>query len=465
MTKSGTVLKSGLWYTVSNFLSKGMLFLATPLFTRLMTQEEFGSFSNFSSWLNILMIVVTLNVEASLISARYDHADRLDRYVFSALVLSSISALIWGIALNVFMDEVSQFFDLEPIYINCMLVYLLFFPALQLFQTKERFFFRYKASSAVSLLSSVGSCVLSVILVLVMQDKLSGRIFGHVLPVIVLGLALYILIAKRGRSVDFHDFPYTLRVCLPYIPHLLSMTILNSTDRIMITKMCGDQQTALYSVAYSVAMIVTLFLTALNGAFSPWLVEQLSQERYSKIREVSKTYIAAFLLFAVGLMLLSPEILLIVGGSNYVSAKPVMLPVILGCACQFLYTLFVNVEQFYKKTVGMALASLSAAVLNYVLNWLLIPRFGYVAAAYTTLIGYLWLLLVHMLLVRRMKKSHVYSCTFILLAVVCMGVAAFLVSLLYTNDILRYVCVGVYVCVIAVVLWRRKTMILSILKK
>ena len=113
----------------------------------------------------------------------------------------------------------------------------------------------------------------------------------------------------------------------------------------------------------------------------------------------------------------------------------------------------------------MALASVSAAALNYLLNWWLIPRFGYVAAAYTTLVGYLWLLTVHMLLVRRMKKNHVYSYPFVCGMMALLGVVGVSMGLLYTNDMLRYVIVAAYALGIAVVGWRYRDAILAVFKK
>lgn len=465
MSKENVIVKAGFWYTVTNFLSKGILFLVTPLFTRLLTQEEFGVFSNFSSWLNILMFVVTLNVDSSLISARFDFEKRLDSYVFSSLTLSTASAAVWLVVCNLFMEPISAFMQLEPAYINAMLVYLLFFPALQLYQGLERYNYRYKVSATLSLLSSFGSCLLSVVLVLLMTDRLDGRIYGHVIPNVLIGLGLYVLLAARGKRVVLRDWGYAMRVCLPYIPHLLSMTVLNSTDRVMITQMRGETETALYSVAYNVAMIITLLLNSMNGAFSPWLGEKLNGKEYGDIRRVSKVYILVFLGFSAGLMLLAPEVLYIMGGEPYMEAKPIMLPIAMGCMCQFLYTLFVNVEQFYKKTWGMALASVSAALLNLVLNYIFIPIFGYVAAAYTTLAGYLWLLLVHMLLVRRMKMQAVYSYRFIFAVLGGMAVMAAGVALLYANTIARYVCIVLYGAALLALLWKYRDTIKRLIKK
>ncbi len=63
-------LKSGIWYIIANFLTAASSFLTTPIFTRLMTQEQYGMYNNFTSWQSILAILCTFNVAASLISAR-----------------------------------------------------------------------------------------------------------------------------------------------------------------------------------------------------------------------------------------------------------------------------------------------------------------------------------------------------------------------------------------------------------
>ena len=140
-------------------------------------------------------------------------------------------------------------------------------------------------------------------------------------------------------------------------------------------------------------------------------------------------------------MLITPEILFIMGGKSYQEAIYVMPPVAFGCVCQFLYTMFVNIEQFEKKTVGMAFASVSAAVVNYALNRLFIPRYGYIAAAYTTLVSFLWLLLVHMLLVKKLGYSSLYPVKFIFVVLAGMIFYTAVVNYLYMITSVRYVMV------------------------
>lgn len=448
-------LKSGVWYTASNFFVRSIGFLTTPIFTRLLTHAEYGAYNNYSSWLAIITIFVTLNLESTLISARFDYKDNFDEYIFSILSLSSLSAIIWFALFNIFTSESEHFLGLNRLYINAMLLYLLFLPAINLFQSRERYQYEYKKTVIISVLLAVSTAFLSVLLVVNLNDKLFGRIIGSVLPTIIIGAALYIFFIKKGKKIKIECWKYALPICLPYIPHLLSMTLLNSTDRIMIKHWCGDEATALYSLAYNCGALVTMFLTALNSAYSPWLGDKLNQKKYSEIRQFSKKYISGFMFLAIGVMIIAPEILLILGGKSYLEAIYVMAPVSTGCICQFLYTLFVSVEQFKKKTVGMAVASMLAAALNFLLNCIFIPKFGYLAAAYTTLAGYACLLCIHMFLVYKMNMQDVYSYHFVLLAFFVAFALMLLIMFSYSIKTLHYISIVLY-CVVAFVLAMKK---------
>ena len=465
MSNNRKAFKSGVWYTISNFFTRSIGFITTPIFTRLLTKTEFGEFNNYSSWLSIITIFVTLNLESTLISARYDYKNKFDEYILSILSLSAISVGGWFLFINIFSEKITSILGLDSIYINTMLLYLIFLPAVNMFQVRERYYFEYKKTVITSLLLSIGTALISVLLVINMDNRLAGRIIGSVIPTVLLGIVFYLFFIRRGKRIKIEYWKYALPICIPYIPHLLSMTLLNSTDRVMIDKWCGSEATALYSIAYNCGAIVTLLLTSMNSAFAPWLGEKISENRENEIRKFTKIYISAFLYLAIGIMLISPEILWILGGESYMAAIYVMAPVSMGCVCQFLYTMFVNVEQYNKKTTGMAIASAIAAFINLVLNYIFIPKIGYLAAAYTTLVGYICLLGMHMYLVYRLKSSNIYSYKFVGGAVIVGLFAMIIITLIYANLILRYIVIGCYCLLLFLLLFKFRYPILKIVKK
>ncbi len=456
--------KSGIWYIVANFLTAASSFLITPVFTRLLTREQYGVYNNFTSWQSIFAILCTFNVTASLICARYDYKDNLDQYIFSAIGMSAASVLIWTLFLNLFSGWSQNFFSLSMIYLNLMMAHIFFMRVFEMFQAQQRYFFKYRLQIILSVLSTLLSFGLSLLLVTHMKNKLSGRIIGSILPDIAIGFCIFLIFWARGKRIRFGYWKYTLKICLPYIPHLLSMTVLNSTDRIMITKICGAADNALYSLAYTCGSMVTILLTSINSAFSPWLAERLHENDIKSVHSFSKYYIISFVCIAVGVMLVAPEVLYILGGKPYFAAIYVMPPVAMGCICQFLYTMMVNIEQIKGKTIGMAFASMAAAVLNYALNLLLIPRFGYIAAAYTTLAGYLLLLGLHMWLVWRIRMSHAYSYRFIVGTVIAAGTVTVGINAIYNISIIRYILIAAYVIALAVILYLKRDIILKFVK-
>lgn len=464
-TNSAKALKSGVWYTVANFIMKGIGFITTPFFTRLLSHDEFGLYSNYASWLQTFTMFVTLNLASTFISARFDFEDDFDGYISSVLSLSTVSTLIWLLIMNLFPAWFVSITGVEFKYLNIMMLYLLFAAAIDMFQTRERYFFRYKISVFISLFLSVASSILAILLIVYLDNKLDGRIIGFAIPYIVMGLGLYIVIFTRGKKININYWKYALPICLPFIPHLLSLTLLNSMDKIMITNICGPAQNALYSLAYSCGAVITMLITSLNTAFAPWLGEQLHVNNFDTIKKVATKYVLLFVGLTCGIMLIVPELLLIMGGESYREAIYVMPPVAFGCVCQFIYTMHVNIEQFKKKTVGMAIASISAAGLNYLLNMIFIPKFGYIAAAYTTLASFLWLMIIHMFLVYKIGYAGVYDRNIILKIVFCVGLYTAAVHFLYGNMVLRFILLAAYGGMIAYLLFTRKEAILNLVSQ
>ncbi len=462
---NGQVVRSAVWYTASNLLVKALGFITVPIFTRLLTKAEFGAYNNYLSWLAVMTVVVSLSLEATIISAKRDYADDLDRYVFSMMALSVASALAWLLLANLLPGPFGGAMSLDRRYVNALFVYLLFFPVVTLFQTWERFTYRYKVTVAVSVALAVGIAALSVALTLWLPDRLDGAIGGRTLPAVLIGAGLLLWFWRRGTGVRLSYWAYALPIAAPFVPHLLSMTLLGALNRILVTRMCGEEANALYSLANNCGQIITIFVTSLNGAFSPWLGDKLTEHAYGEIRKVSHPYVALFAAISMGVSLLAPEVLLVLGGGAYLEAVYVIPPVALGCVLQFVYTMYVNVEQYEGRTVGMAVASASAVAINWALDLLLIPRFGYVAAGWASAAAYAWLLAAHMWLVGRMGMLHVYDNRFNVACVLGVGAFLGLCALLYPHALARWVVFGLFSMVMLTLGWYQRKAIVALIRR
>ena len=465
---SAIALKSGLWYTVCNFLFRAMAFISTPVFARLLTKADMGLFSNYSSWITVLTAVTAMDLHSSIIRSKLEFEDDMDSYIYSILSLSTPITVSLYIIVLCFSDFFVSFFGVEMKYIHLMFFYLAATPAYQMLITKHRAYYKYKSFVGLTGVTIVSSTMISLIMVLVMEDKFAGRAFGFYIPYIIIGVSIYILLARRGRKIKFKYWKYACVICIPLVPHLLSFYVLDTSDKIIITRLSGAEYTAIYSIAYSCFRIVNILMDSMNKAWAPWLLDNLHAENYKEIKDVSKKYITIFVMLVVMILIFVPELIFILGGKKYMMAKYCLPPLIISCVLQLIYTMYVNVEFYMKKTVGVAFATTIAAVINIILNIVCIsmnPEYGYIIASYTTLVGYFALLVLHYMLVRRMKMAFVFDLKFIIGSLFVIVVLSSLMNLLYGVYLIRYVIALCYMAVVGFILLKNKDQILSMLKK
>ena len=443
MTKK-EVVKSGFWYMFSNVFVKAISFLSIPIFTRLLTQEDFGYFNNFNSWLQILTIFVTLNLNNSLVSAKHDYKKNYDEYILSTFTLNTIFISIWFIIFNCFNSFFTSYFNLSTKYINFICIYILFSTAFSAVQTRSKMLFKYKSNVIMHIIHSVSTTLLSVILVLLMKDKLDGRLWGIIIVSALIGSYCIILMLKRGKKIDISHWKYALKICLPYIPHSLAGMMIASLDKIMITNTFGNEHTAIYSIAIHCCMVIAVIQSSFNSAFFPWLGDKIAEKEFDDVNKTSKKYLALYLILVFGVMLITPEMLMFMGGKEYLDAKYLLVPVALSEVIYFITCLFSDVEYFKKKTFILSTATISAAIINFALNYLFLSKFGYSTAAYVKVITYIWLLIVHMIIVYKLGYSKLYDYKYVIGIILLVILGSFTINYSYSNLIFRIILIVVY---------------------
>lgn len=432
-------LKAGVWYTICNFLVKGLSFITTPVFTRIMTKAEIGTFANIGAWVGVLTTVATLDLYSSVNNARFDFRDDLDCFLSSILALGTmVTAILYGVVC-LFMPFFSGLLGISPEIMHILFISLMITPAVTVLQTKYRLTMDYKKNVALSMTYAILSVLAALGLVWVFKsNRVFGRTLGQYGMNTLIALAVYVLILVKGKKVRPRYWRYALAISLPICLHVLAGNILSTSDRLMITKICGEEQNALYSIPSNCAMIVSILWMSMNNAWSPWCFDRMDEGNFSIIGKMTKLYTLFFGVIVLGMLLLAPEMLYIMGGKPYLEAVYVIPPVMLGYVFQFVYSLYVNVEIFYKKQKYIALGTSIAAAVNIGLNAVFIPMFGYIAAAYTTLAGYAVLFLIHYLFVRYMKKDGIYSRRFIFGFCAVFLIVGLLCNILYMNNYVRY---------------------------
>ena len=281
-----TPMKAALWYIICNFINKGISLLSTPIFTRIMTEEQYGTFSIFQSWFNILIIFTSLNIYlSSYTKGLIVYEKEQKKFTSSMLSLTTFITLIFFVVYIFNIDFWTKIFELSPDLMFAMFLELLFMPALEFWMAKERFDYNYRKVIAVSICMNIMCLGLSIVAVVNTQNKIEARVFSDVFSKILFASVFFVIILLQGKKIfDKNYWKYALKFNIPLLPHYLSNYILNQSDRIMIGKMVGKVQAAYYSVAYTISTVMFLLVTAINNALTPYIYKTIKANEVEKIK-------------------------------------------------------------------------------------------------------------------------------------------------------------------------------------
>lgn len=434
-------LKAGFWYTVASFFSKGFTFLVTPIIIRMISQSDFGMYSNFNSWLSILMILSTGYLYNSIMNAQFDYKNDLGKYISNITILSSVIVIPFIIFTLLFKNSISGIIGFDFKYLELMFICLLVDGALQNYIVINRINYKYRNVTIISVLITIVPIIFGIAGIVLSENKLDGLIIGRMIPTFIISFTIYVfLLIKYGIEIDYSMIKYALFISIPFIPHALSNILLFTSDRIIIQNLCGSNDVAIYSVIYTCSMIVSLLYNSLSQAWSPWLFKALENKEYDIIKKNSKIYFLFFISLATAGMLIGPELLLIIGGNHYFVYSRLIPPIMSGIVLQYYYSYFVNIEYYYKQTFQISLNTVIAATINIFLNYILIPKYGFEVAAYTTLFGYSCLLLLHYLNARKLQAAVAYDNKWNLTLVsIYLTMMILCIKFLYELTLLRYI--------------------------
>lgn len=442
--QSKRVLRSGIWYTVSSIAIRAVAIITSPIYTNMLSTADYGIANTFNSWIEIFNIITCLCVVYSIGRAKLDFGEKFDEYLSCLQGLSSSFAAIVLIAALLLREQISVWIRYEVPLVIVLFVYLVFSPSVEYALQKFRYEYRYRENIMISLITCIGTVAMSVLLMLVFNDRrYFGKIIGSILTTFLLGIYFYLRTLKQGKRFYKKEYwLYALRFGLPMIPHALALVVLAQIDRIMIKDICGDSEAGLYIFGYGFATLLMIFTNAIGQAWLPWFNEELHAGHRASIRKYQKKLVLLGVFLTLGFITVAPEALKLLspGARDYWISKWVIPPVALGALAQYFYTNYVNVELFYKKTPLIAVSSILAALLNFGLNTLFIPRYGYLAAAYTTLASYLFLMLFHYIMTVYVIRENVYSDWFMFLSMAFAMVASLGIVMLYSDvtDAERY---------------------------
>jgi len=375
---------AAVFYIATEMLVKAVPFLAIPLLTRMLTKEEMGLYFLFISIAAIFSKLFGFAFPFSVTSFYIKYPRQIHTYMFNILFISALLYAIVSLFVQFLNIElINEEFDKILLFVSlCLAVTEIFLSYLVISR-------RYTLHNLLYLIKFALPYITAVFIIFFFQHK--ALWFAYCQGGVALLLALYMvvyIIKMSEFKINKSMLKFGLLVSAPLLPVTISSYLLNVADRYMIKYYYSEVEVAEYSFAYAIAGIFTTFILATNRSWQPFMLEQLKK---NNIRAISVKFIK-YAIFMAGLAIfiwiVRKPAIMILAGEKYISSASMIAPILIGNYCYFLYTVTSNVPFFHKKMILYALPATIAAILNIILNYYMLPTYGYKIAAYTTLISF-----------------------------------------------------------------------------
>ncbi len=396
-----------------------------------LSPEHFGKFSFALSLSFIAMILVDFGINLLLIREIARQKERTAQIVSHAFFVK----FIFSIGMLIIISGGVYLLAYPPLTQIIVFVMLLFTVAqtftdlcVAVFRAFEKMFFD-------ALIKVIRMVLLTALAGVVLWKNLGVIMFSGsfvAAEIIVLGIALSILIAKftpLNFHIDSASAKNLIKNALPFGMSFIFGSIYFYINISMLSKLRGDTDVAIYSIAsnliFALLFIPTVFTNALYPVFSRYYKE--SKQKIGALYERSCKYLAVIgFPLSAGIFMLAPQILSLLYGSAYQESGTVLKILAWFIVFKFINFLLgiilLSLDGQYRRMAAQG----ATALCNVILNLILIPWYGYIGAAAATLITELFLFFVYYSQVaREMHAAPVF--TFLLKpCIAAVGMMAFL---------------------------------------
>lgn len=447
-------VKAGIIYIFGSFCAQGLRFITLPIFSRLMSPEDYGYISSYEMWISIITVFIGLQTSATIANAYIDFGhEKIEKYTSSVSIVGSISVAIILAIVVLLHNILANLFEL-PFYILILGVVQCYFAYMILMVCGK---YRILEKPLSYVLFSISNAIISICMAIFIInsfnniDQYIGYIVGMIISNIVVGLFAMSDIYAKGRCFfNLIMVKYAVKLSTPLILHNLSSILLSRMNQIVLLKFVNASSAGLYSFGNNFAFIVNALYTAFNQAYIPWYYKQLSLNNIEKVKKMSEKYIKIFTMIVACLIMVIPEIIKIMSTTEYFDVIYIVPIVLFSMYINFLYTFSVNFELYNKKTQYVAFGTMIATAFNIIANILLISLYGIYGAAISTMLSTGLLFALHYYIAnKKIGRFELNICIFIK-NIIKVSVYIVLYYLFIENFIVRWgitCCTGAYLIV------------------
>ncbi|MFC1505056.1 lipopolysaccharide biosynthesis protein [Thermodesulfobacteriota bacterium] len=401
-------------YTPSKIFPAAFAVLIIPVITRLLSADLYGEYVIVTSTLAVLVIITTEWITMSIIRyySSYERDSKLPDFYFTILSATFISLMLINILLLLnysfnqilISSDIYDYFIYIIIILDIGIIYNIFMQFLVVQRKPSTYSFFYIYRQCVCIL-------IGVFIAWTFKSEVRGLLQGTIIGHIIILPILFLIVMHRKKFGKFSTglFKNCMKYGIPLVITNLAGWILTLSDRFIIKYFRGNLEVGIYSISYKVAEQTIYSIILLIGlASAPLIMDSWenkgAEETVKFIEKLTKIFLIVSIPAATGISLISKPLIEMLATPSYYSGYKIIPIVAFGVLIFGLQRNFQVALLIFKRTNYVMYLTLIAGIINIVLNVIFIPKYGYFAAAYTTLLSYLLFAILMIIISRKYLK-------------------------------------------------------------
>ena len=390
--------KNSFLYSIGIIVPQAAAFFLLPLYLNYLSPSDYGILNSIQVISSALTIIYTLSIDKAVYRLYFDYKNVKSKKDFLGTVFISISVI---------SILITSFIYLFPEILGSIYSNISFYPYISLgvigsflatFIILPRSIFLVKEKANYYIILTISEFFLRNLFIVVFVVFLSKGVEGYLHGQILGSLILFpFLIYITFRQINFifirQHIIAALKYSIPMLPTFISVWIISSIDIVFIERYFDVFEVGIYSLGYKIAMSVTIISSALYKAYSPYYFKLATTGIKSivltELKNTNTIYLILIIFTASLIALFSKEIIFIFFDEQYYDAYKIVMIVSIAFAISSFGGIFNLAIYQEKKTIFLMYINLFSALINIILNFLLIPFIGVLGAAIATMITYL----------------------------------------------------------------------------
>lgn len=390
MSEKKRLLVNTVFIAIGNMGAKIVSFLLLPLYTSILSTEEYGDYDYIVTIASFLLPIITLCLHEAMFRFLIDN----DTEDGKREIISLTSVFIVVCCAVLAAACIILKFTINPKYI----IYLLIYTVANVLYVYSNSILRGLGKTKLYAILSSGKNILQVVLnvlaVLVFGMGIEGLLISLIISEI-LAFIVNIFVSKLWRYISFENLNFKrakelFKYSVPLIPNSISATLLTLSDRLMITWMIGSDANGIYAISCKFPSIIDtvyhFFYTSWSESSARVLKdekEDLSKFYNTLLKQINNMVFACLAVMTVAM----PILFRIFIKGDYVAGFDCVPFLMLGTYFNCIAKYYAGIFTAYKKTGVLLLSTMASAIINVALNFILLTQIGIIWAAITTCIA------------------------------------------------------------------------------